>query len=329
MDRKGHVMNRSLRLTLAAATLVAASLPAHAGVSLDRTSPSVGGACPFPVPPSRLYRWVAPPAGGCDVAGLGPVTEVWEGSLGLIPADNVDAVSANTVTGENIPYHIYFSADRPSMGLPATPYRGEATLNQAASDVWRMVNPTAMSPLASMAACAASAIGGPHALFRNQDNYDFIFTALPGVGPIGGNQDNLDALELDDLDPSLDKFHDVGVYFSLDAASPSLAGASPAAVFFTPVGGVPAIWATVAQLGLVPADDIDALVVWDRNVIGAPDPGVDLVLFSLAPGSPSLGGLSPAAIFVSNLTGVFCPFVTANTLGMRVVDNVDGLDVLP
>jgi hypothetical protein len=191
-----------------------------------------------------------------------------------------------------------------------------------------MNNLTVMSPLASLAACAPTAIGGTHALFRNQNNYDFISSVNAGVAA-GGNQDNIDALELDDLDPSLDKFHDVGVYFSLDAGSPSLAGASPAAVFFTPVGGAPGIWATVAMLGLMPADEMDALVVWDRGVVGAPDPGMDLVLFSLAPGSPSLGGLSPAAIFVSDLTGFFCVYVQANTLGMRVIDNVDGLDVLP
>jgi len=179
-----------------------------------------------------------------------------------------------------------------------------------------------------MAGCAASGIGGLHALFRNQDSYNFIFTAAPGVGPLAGNQDNLDALELDDLDPSLDKVHDVGVYFSLDPASPSLAGASPAALFFAPAGGAPVLWVGVAQLGLVAGDDIDALVVWDRGVIGAPDAGVDLVLFSLAPGSPSLGG-SPADVFVSDLAGAFCLFVPANTLGMRNIDNVDGLDVLP
>lgn len=320
-------MNRSLRLTLAAAALLAVSLPAYAGVSMDRASQSIP-ACPFPVNPASLYRWMAP-LGGCDVGGLGPVTEVWEGSLGLVPADNVDAVSANTVTGKNVPYHLYFSADRPSQGLLGTAYRGEAVLNQAASDIWRMNNLTAMSPLASLAACAPTAIGGTHALFRNQDSYDFIFSAAAGIGPLGGNYDNIDALELDDLDPSLDKFHDVGVYFSLDAASPSLAGASPAAIFFTPVGGVPGLWAGVAMLGLMPADEMDALVVWDRGVIGAPDPGVDLVLFSLAPGSPSLGGLSPAGIFVSDLTGFFCVYVQANTLGMRVIDNIDGLDVLP
>ncbi|MES1240638.1 MAG: hypothetical protein ABUT39_03370 [Acidobacteriota bacterium] len=320
-------MNRSFRLMLGAAALLSASLPVYAGVSMDRASQSIP-ACPFPVNPASLYRWGVP-MGGCDVGGLGPVTEVWEGSLGLVPADNVDAVSANTTTGKNINYHIYFSADRASLGMLGTPYRAEATLNQAASDIWRMNNLTVASPLASLAACAPTPIGGAHALFRNQDSYDFIFTAPPGVGPLGGNYDNIDALELDDLDPSLDKFHDVGVYFSLDAASPSLGGASAAAIFFTPVGGAPGVWSGAAPLGLVAADDIDALVVWDRGVVGAPDPGMDLVLFSLAPGSPSLGGLSPAGIFVSDLTGFFCVYVQANTLGMRVIDNIDGLDVLP
>jgi hypothetical protein len=321
-------MNKIFRLTLGAAALLAASLPAYAGVSLDRTSPSVGGACVFGVDPVTLYRWVSPPLGGCDIGGIGPVTEVGSGAFGLATADNIDAVSSNTGTPKNIPYHLYFSADRASLGLAGTPYRAEAVVNQAASDVWRMNNVTANSPLVSMAACAPSGIGGAHALFRNQDSYDFIFSAAPGVA-IAGNQDNLDALELDDLDPSLDKVHDVGVYFSLDAASPSLGGASPALLFFAPAGGVFAPWVGAAQIGLVPADDIDALVVWDRGVIGAPDAGVDLILFSLAPGSPSLGGFSPATIFVSDLAGLACPFVAANTLGLRAADNVDGLDVLP
>lgn len=322
-------MNKSLRLTLGAAALLAASLPSYAGVSLDRTSPSVTGACPFVVTPSTIYRWVAPPLGGCDIPGaVGPVTEVWNAFLGLAGADNVDAVSANTPTGKNIPYHVYFTADRPSLGMLGTPYRGEALLNQAASDVWRMNNPTSISPLASMTGCVAAGIAPPQALFRNQDNYDFIFSALPGFGPLIGNQDNMDALELDDMDPSLDKLHDVGVYFSLDAGSPSLGAGSPADILYAPAGGPFGFWAGFGMLGLVAGDDIDSLVVWDRGAIGAPDPGVDLVLFSLAPGSPSLGG-SPADIFVSNLTGAYCLFLPANALGMRNVDNVDGLDVLP
>ncbi len=322
-------MNKSLRLTLGAAALLAASLPAYAGVSLDRTSPSVAGACPFIVNPGNIYRWVAPPLGGCDAGGAGPITEVRDAALGLVGADNVDAVSANTPNAKNIPYHMYFTADRASLGLGGTPYRGEALLNQAASDVWRMNNLTSISPLASMAGCVAAAIPAPQALFRNQDNYDFIFTALPGAGPLAGNQDNMDALELDDLDPSFDQIHDVGVYFSLDAASPSLGVGSPANILFAPAGGPFGLWAGFGALGLVAGDDIDGLVVWDRGVIGAPNPGVDLVLFSLAPGSPSLGAGSPADVYVSDLTGVFCLFLPANALGMRAADNVDGIDVLP
>ncbi len=325
-------MTRNLRLlTLGALALAGLSFPAHAGVSLDRTSPSVGGACPFIVNPGNIYRWVVPPGGGCDVGGaLGPVTEVRDAFLGLLGGDNVDAVSANTATGKNIVYHLYFTADRGSLGLPLSNYRIEANLNQAASDVWRMNNLTSISPQASMAGCVAAAVGGPQALFRNQDNYDFIFTAAAGAGPLVGNQDNMDGLELDDLDPfPVDQLHDVNVYFSLDLASPSLGAASPADIFWAPAGFGFAGWATAAQLGLLAADDVDALVVWDRGQVGFAEPGIDLVLFSLAPGSPSLGAASAATIFVSDLTGAFCVFVPANALGLRFVDNVDGIDVLP
>lgn len=326
-------MSKSLRLLPLAALAAAAfasALPARAGVSLDRTSPSVGGACPFLVNPGNLYRFVMPPLGGCDVAGVGPVTEVRDAFLGLLGGDNIDAVSANTVTGKNIPYHIFFSGDRASLGLLATPYRGEALLNQAASDVWRTVNATTVSPVVAMGACAAAGIPGPApALFRNQDLYDFIFTAAPGAGPLAGNQDNLDGLELDDLDfMVVDQVHDADVYFSLDAGSPSLGLGSPADIYYAPAGGAFGPWAVPAQLGLVPGDDIDGLVVWERGAVGVATAGVDMVLFSLAPGSPSLVG-SPADIYVSDLTGAFCPFVQANALGLRVVDNVDGIDVLP
>ena len=71
--------------------------------------------------------------------------------------------------------------------------------------------------------------------------------------------------------------------------------------------------------------------MWDRGILGAPNPGVDFALFSLAPGSPTLAmfGLSPAMIFVTDFSGAFCPFVAPPQLGLRVADNVDGLDVQP
>ena len=45
-----------------------------------------------------------------------------------------------------------------------------------------------------------------------------------------------------------------------------------------------------ARAGLLPGDNIDALVMWDRGVIGVMNPKMDMAVFSLAPGSPSLAG---------------------------------------
>lgn len=322
-------MKKSLNLwtgALGAAALLAFALPADAGVSIDRASPSIGG-CPFVVTPAHLYQQVVP-GGGCDVAGVGPQVEVRPPSFGLVAGDNVDAVSANTSTSPGLNYHVVFSADRASLGQPGTPYRGEALLNQAASDLWRTPL-TGGSPAAAMAACAGVPIPPPQALHRTQTDFNLIFTVATGIAAPAGVQDNIDGVELDGMDLTGDQFHDLDAYFSLDAASPSLGAASPATLFYTPAGGATGIFANPGLLGLVGGDDIDALVMWDRGVIGVVDPLVDLVLFSLAPGSPSLGAASPAAIFVSDFAGGFCPFTAANQLGLRAADNVDGLDVLP
>jgi hypothetical protein len=84
-------------------------------------------------------------------------------------------------------------------------------------------------------------------------------------------------------------------------------------------------------MGLVMADEIDSLVMWDRVAIGFPDPGFDFALFSLAPGSATLAmiGASPADIFVTDFMGGFCLFANSGQLGLIGADNVDGLDVLP
>lgn len=314
-------MNKRLWTAVA---ILAAALPAHAGVSIDRASPSIGG-CPFVVTPAHVYLQV-PPGGGCDALGIGPQVEVRPPSYGLVGADNIDALSANTATSPALTYRLVFSGDRASLGQPATPYRGEANLNQAASDLWR-TNLTSASPAAVMAACLPVGIPPPQFLHRNQTDFNLIRSAAGGVWvplPI----DNIDGVELDLLDPTGDQFHDVGTYYSLDAASPSLGAGSAADIFYAPAGGVGVNFALPGQLGLWANDNIDALVIWDGGAIGAVDPGVDYVLFSLAPGSPSLGG-SPASIFVSDFTGAFCPFAQANQLGMRGADNVDGLDVIP
>lgn len=308
------------------AVLFAAALPAGAGVSIDRTSPSIGS-CGLPAHPAAFLSLVAP-AGGCDAfGGAGPVLEVMPLAFGLGAADNIDGLSANTFTSPKLSYALLFSGERASIGQAGTPFNGEAAINHAASDLWRTLLTTS-SPAAAMSACAPAAIPGPHVLHRNQSAFNLIPTAGAGVF-VAAPQDDVDAVEMDVLDLDGDDIHDVPVYFSLDAASPALF-ASGADIYFSPAGGGPFfIFSFPPQAGLVAADEIDALVMWDRGTIGVPDPGLDFALFSLAPGSPSLGGASPAAIFVTDFNFAFCLFVPANQLGLLGTDNVDGLDVLP
>ena len=85
------------------------------------------------------------------------------------------------------------------------------------------------------------------------------------------------------------------LYFTLAVNSQSLdgflPGSSAADIFFDPEPEDPippvVFFASALDLGILPADDIDALVILDENQIGVFDQG-DQVLFSLAPGSPSL-----------------------------------------
>lgn len=310
-----------------AAVILAVALPAGAGVSIDRTSPSIGG-CGFPVNPAQVFNLV-PPGGGCDVAGVGPVLEVMPPAMGLVPMDNIDALSANTLTPETLSYYLVFSGSRASVGVAGSPYSLEAANNQAASDLWRTLI-TSASPAASMAACAPVAIAAPHALHRNQTGFNLARTAAAGIA-VMPPQDNIDAIELDVLDFTGDDVHDVDVYFSLDPASPNLI-ASGADIYFSPAAsGFFVPFAFPAALGLAGGDNLDSLVMWDRVNLGIADAGVDFALFSLAPGSPTLVaiGASPADIFVTNFAGGFCLFANSGQLGLIAADNVDGLDVMP
>ena len=317
-------MKKRLLLTTAA-LLLTATLPARAGVSIDRPSPSIGG-CPFPVSPAQVFNLVAP-GGGCDVAGVGPVLEVGVPAMGLVPMDNIDGLSSNTLTPETIAYYLVFSANRASAGIAGTPYSAEAANNQAAADLWRTAI-TAGSPAAAMAACAPVGVLGPHALHRNQTDFNLGVTAPAGAAVVPP-LDNIDAVELDVMDFTGDDVHDVDAYFSLDPVSPSLV-ASGADIYFSPAGaGGFGVFSFPPQIGLMAGDNIDALVMWDRANIGAPNPGLDFALFSLAPGSPSLAGMSPATIFVTSFAGAFCVFTPPNQLGLIAGDNVDGLDVMP
>ncbi|HBL29409.1 MAG TPA: hypothetical protein DD490_21465 [Acidobacteria bacterium] len=324
-------MSHSWFPLFAAAALVVSSLPAHAGVSIDRASASIG-ACAWGPAASDVFRAPAIPAQGCDISVVGPQIDIFDASYGMGINDDVDALATNEALLPNINYSILFSADLASQGLGGTVYNAEFLAGQAAGDILRTVSLTTASPRTVMGfPCggAATIPFGPPNMFRNQELFNLIPSTGPGI-PYGGVEDEVDGFELDPLDTSIpaDFIHNRAIYFSIDPAS--VFAASPAAVLRVPIGGAaPVVWATPANLGLVPADDIDALVVWDLGAPGAVVPGLDMVLFSLAPGSPSLGPNSAADLFVSDMTGAFCLYLQANMLGLRAADNLDALDVMP
>ncbi len=132
---------------------------------------------------------------------------------------------------------------------------------------------------------------------------------LDGNGPIGAcssafplgllesiaSRANLDALHRQDsatVDADGDGMPERAVYFSLDAASPSLGafGFSAADVLATANGAQPSVYASASALGLQQGDDIDALCLRD-NGDGVYNES-DSITFSLTVASPTLNDIS-------------------------------------
>lgn len=170
------------------------------------------------------------------------------------------------------------------------------------------------------------------------DAIDISYASHPGVDVLGG--------------PS---------YFSLDstsAATPGFAGlgvGTSGADLFSSTGGVISTFATHTALGLAAGDDLDALVIADNGngtfdaasqFFDWTDESADMVLFSLAPGSPTLGtddvvrdlAIEPGDIltFVTGPIPGVAIFIPAEDLGLLTVrsgdassDNLNALDVVP
>ncbi len=292
---------------------------------------------------------------GSDVLTLGPMgltPLVFGQQLGLVsPLDDLDELSgANALVPLDQPLVLLFSVDRASQGLAApdpallaagVPYnvRDQAQRGHAAGDQFMSTDTFVLVPPLRSGRSANCAL--------TRNNYDeggTDFGALPptkgsDVTP-GAPQDNVDSMSAGGS-PLLGGL--THLYFTATSDSPSLellAGGSPASgatIFYNaaPQSGMPTeLFATFLQLGLVQADDIDALVVFDRNANGRFELG-DAVLFSLAPGSPSLStipGASPvgaaADVFLTRYGQPPVVAVPAAQLGLgHPQDNIDALDV--
>jgi len=245
-----------------------------------------------------------------DLLVPGPFVHVWRNNLGLNPApfvDDVDALSQgfDVVTFEQCPDIIYFSVDRQSMGVPGTPVRWQWQGNVQGPDTFVTVN--------------GNGVMWPPVGFNALDVPAGQFGLLPC-------EDNLDAYSMEEFDYNQDKIQDTWVYFSLDAASPSLGGLSPADILVSdayPNHGSFRVYADHLSMGLLADDDIDALALLTEH-LGLP-PGA---YFSLAPGSPSLAvwGASAADVFYSAFGGASVVAYPAVSLGLLFDDNVDALE---
>jgi hypothetical protein len=177
---------------------------------------------------------------------------------------------------------------------------------------------------------------------------------------LGGPEDDLDALEIDNLRAEVDQdgdgIHNNPIFFTLGRNSPSLGGDFNANDIFVSFPKDPSIvqfnfeptemfnFVRFADgtdnIGLAADDAIDALILSDVGFEGNPDgadgllAAFDEALFSFDPLSP---GRNPGDIYYTDFNRVFDPtvrwdmggslFATAAEIGLRAMDNLDALDI--
>lgn len=268
---------------------------------------------------------------------------------GFAPGDVVDGFSQR----QALPvFHLCFSVDPFSTGAPPPligfPHPGhtfnvtdQASRNQAVGDAFISTDAFSIpdglvpSPVPSGAA-GTGALNNVLAI-NQSPGFRFNFNLVPNLGPARVNPV---ASTQDDVNggggaaPRL--------FFTLAAVNPLTGAANSrglggADILFDPTaslaGGVPFdenVYATATDLGLAPADEINAISVFDTNDDGVWNPG-DAVLFSLDRGSPSLPALGADAADI--LIAVFGEparlFADNAEFGLADTDNVDMLELVP
>ncbi len=293
-------------------------------------------------------------ASAADLFGLvgstTPALELTAAALGLTAGHNVDALSDGTdwvdpldpcpayvdpVTGNIISTLYFWSVDRNSAGASdgapiwplcisfGGPVPPELPDDGAAGDIFAQL--------------WANPATGIRLNIKLYDEEDLGLIGLPE--PL----DELDALQMrGDLETTGDDVPDTPVFFSVDTPTAGALGVSPADVLVLPAGSDPSgrtLYASEAELGLQPGDDIDGLCLTDTDTIFS---NGGRLIISLTPSSPSLTGLdgtpgtgddySPADGFKVGTgdpfpgSGLQVPFLPAPFLSLLPTDNVDAFD---
>lgn len=294
-----------------------------------------------------------------------PAVEIPAANLGLLfPADDVDGLSLGAAdVGLYDTFVAIFSVDREAVGaVPPDPnlvalgypfnVQDQASKNQAASDAFMSLSLfDRFGPITPLRESSGQARGYNNTLVINGGDAGGVdFRLSPGTlspslaNPPSIPQSNLNGGGGTQAPTPLARFGAphavrqpyVQVFFSLAAGSPSLPmlpGTGSGADIYvdtdpnTPAGQL--LYVEPAVLGLLPTDDIDALIVFEDGLPGFAS-GADQILFSLAPGSPTLlGGFSPGDVFSSEGFGLFELYSAADRLGLAFTDNLNMLDYVP
>ena len=193
------------------------------------------------------------------------------------------------------------------------------------------------SAVAAQAACSpsqpqadefSSPLDGTNAIVFDGDGQDSGCPSGPSLGltelPSSDDLNALTELSPEVVDQDGDGQLNDAVFFSLAAGSPSLAifGRSAADILWT-IGFQPGVYASAADLGLLPEDDIDAMCLRDTGLGPRYDSETDVLLFSLAAGSPSLAeiGARPSDLLIPGPEVE----IQGGRLGLRVADDLNAL----
>ncbi|MGD8452478.1 MAG: hypothetical protein PVJ57_11715 [Phycisphaerae bacterium] len=313
---------------------------------------------PLPIPDySFNYGSWAVGEGVCDSGDVltldfpNPVVLVARADLGLwSPEDDLDALSTPyPAIGVQRSFVLLLSVDENTVGVAPpdgnlaamnVPYNvaDQAARGHAAGDQFMSTRLITLN---------FGVAEGPANTLLTRANFDEGGTDFGGQPPCSSYENTVgEPVDTVNGMAYLDRSDDgvINVCYSITTSSPSLrtlpsfGQPSGADICFdpNPQADLPiALYASHEELGLLREDDIDALIVFDGNQNHDFD-GTDVVLFSLAPGSPSLTSI-PGTSNTGSAADVFIVMpgqsprvlVSAAELGLgHEADNIDALDFL-
>ncbi len=216
----------------------------------------------------------------------------------------IDILNALSYGDDPITRSLSFTVDRTSTGLSETAVNEQALIQEQSSSI-----------------------------FREEPSFIGTNKLLNDASSLGLTS----GLFGDGLNSLSSSFGGGNIYFSINLFSASNgfgANGLSSDILISSGDGSFSIFADGSTMGLMPGDDIDALILLDRGTKGVLDPGLDQAVFSLSSFSANAltitgnlyefgvpGSLSPADLLFTDFTGNFFGYVSALDQGLIPEDD--------